>query len=56
MLRTHFAALIVGFILLAVAVVAGHQLFGEPIESAPTVPVEQHIAPEADAAPVLAFA
>lgn len=56
MLRTHFIALIIGFVLLAVAVVTGHQLFGEPIESAPTVPVEQHIVPEQADAPVFAFA
>lgn len=56
MLRTHFIALVLGFVLLAVSVVAGHQLFGEPIESAPTVPVEQHIAPEQAEGPVLALA
>lgn len=56
MLRTHFLALVLGFVLLAVAVVAGHQLFGEPIESAPTIPVEQHIVPEQADLPVLAFA
>ncbi len=46
MLRIHFVALVLGFVLLVVAVIAGHQLFGEPIESAPTIPVEQHFAPE----------
>lgn len=45
MLRAHFFALLAGLVLLAVMVVAGHQLFGEPIESAPTVPVEQQITP-----------
>jgi hypothetical protein len=57
MLRTHFIALVVGFVLLAVAVVTGHQLFGEPIESAPMVPVlEQQLAPEGEDAPALAIA
>lgn len=56
MLRSHFFALVLGLILLAVAVVTGNQLFGEPVESAPTVPVEQHIAPEPEASPVLALA
>lgn len=56
MLRIHFLALVLGFVLFVVAVIAGHQLFGDPIESAPTIPVEQHIAPEQSEAPVLALA
>lgn len=48
MLRVHFFALLAGLILLALSIVAGHQLFGEPVESSPTVPVEQHIAPETE--------
>lgn len=56
MLRTHFYALVLGLVLLAVAVVTGNQLFGEPVESAPTVPVEQHIVPTSDTDLVLALA
>ena len=56
MLRTHFYVLIAGLVLLAVAVVAGHQLFGEPVESAPTVPVEQQITPGPDADLIFALA
>ena len=56
MLRTHFYALIAGLVLLAVSVVAGHQLFGEPVESAPTIPVEQQIAPTPESDLTLALA
>lgn len=56
MLRNHFYALIAGLVLLAVAVVAGHQMFGEPVESAPTVPVEQQITPSPEAELMFALA
>ena len=55
MLRTHFFALITGLVLLAVSVVAGNQIFGEPVESAPTVPVDQQVTPDTDAELILAL-
>lgn len=56
MLRIHFLALVLSFVLLVVAVIAGNQLFGDPIESAPTIPVEQHTAPAQAEMPVLSLA